>query len=216
MGNKNIINKVIRTLVLSDFFLFFSVGLLSPIFAVFVLENIDNRIEVIGYAIACYWVARVIFVIPTSYLMDKLKGEVDEYFFMVVGSFMISAIPLFYIFSSEPWHIYLLQAINGFANSLAVPAWRIIFTKHVDRNIVGFEWSLEDVGVGISTAASAALGAIIAGRFGFNALFIFIFLVGSVGAFILLGLLNREKKKALREMLFSKIEKAPLKIDTIK
>lgn len=214
MFDKSIINKTIRTLILSDFFLFFAVGLLAPIFAVFILGNISNKIEVIGYAVSCYWIARVIMVIPFSLLMDKMEGEFDEYMFMVIGTAIISLIPLFYLFSSEPWHIYLLQVINGIAYSMAVPAWRIVFTNNVDKTITGFEWSVEDVGVGIATASSAAIGAIIANRFGFDVLFILIFIFGMISTAVLFSL--RGKKKFLKELLRGTSDKGPLKIDTIK
>ena len=212
---KRNVSRTIRFLILSDFFLFFAVGLLAPIYAVFILENIENRIEVIGYAVAFYWITRVILVMPLSRLMDAIKGENDEYSFMVAGTFLIAVIPLFYTISSEPWHIYLLQTVNGLANAMAVPAWRIIFTNHIDRNIVGFEWSMEDVGVGIATASSAAIGAIIANRFGFHTLFFIIACFGLISAFILLSL-GKLKKSFIRSLMSRGADRAPLKIDSFK
>jgi len=212
---KNNINKVIRALIISDFFLFFSLGLLSPIFAVFILQNIENKIEVIGYAVSIYWLVRVITVVPLSWLMDKLNGEVDEYYFMTVGTFITSCLPLFFIFSSEPWHIYLLQILSGLANSMAVPAWRILFTNHVDSRIIGLEWSLEDVGVGLATAASAAIGAYIVGKFGFSTLFVMIFIFGLIGTLILLTL-NQTKRSIIKELFHRRGSKAPFKIDDLK
>lgn len=209
------INKTIRFLIISDFFLFFAVGLLAPIFAVFILKNIDNRIEVIGYAVSCYWVTRVLTVVPISRLMDKIKGEIDEYAFMIAGTFLISIIPLFFIISTESWHIYLLQFINGLANSMAIPAWRILFTNHIDTRVVGFEWSLEDIGVGVATAVSASVGAYVAGKFGFNVLFGVISFFGLVSVFTLL-MLSKEKKGIIRKLLRNKSNRAPIKIDTFK
>lgn len=214
MGN-NTINKTIRTLIVSDFFLFFSMGLLAPIFAVFILHDIANKIEVIGYAVSIYWIVRVVTVVPFSHLMDKMKGEMDEYYFMIAGTFIISCVPLFYIFSNEPWHIYLLQIISGLANSMAVPAWRILFTNHIDSRIIGFEWSLEDVGVGIATASSASLGAFIADKYGFNALFIIIFIFGLIGTSILLSL-GQNKQSVIKRLFHRQGDMAPFKIDDIK
>ena len=211
----NKINKTIRFLIISDFFLFFAVGLLAPIFAVFILKNIDNRIEVIGYAVSCYWVTRVLTVVPLSRLMDKIKGEIDEYAFMIAGTFLISIIPLFYIISSQTWHIYLLQFLYGLANSMAIPAWRILFTNHIDTRVIGFEWSLEDIGVGIATAVSASVGAYVAGKFGFNVLFCAISFFGLISVFTLL-VLSKEKKGIIRKLLRNKSNRAPLKIDTFK
>jgi len=213
--NKNTVNRVIRTLIVSDFFLFFSMGLLAPIFAVFILQNVENKIEVIGYSVSIYWLVRVLTVVPFSHLMDKMKGEMDEYYFMIVGTFITSCVPLFFIFSTEAWHIYLLQIVNGLANSMAVPAWRILFTNHIDSRIVGFEWSLEDVGVGIATAASASIGAFIADKYGFNTLFVVITCFGLIGTFILMPL-SQKKRSIIKELFYRQSDKAPFKIDDIK
>lgn len=184
---KTNVNLVVRILVMSDFFLFFSVGLLSPIYAIFVLDKIEgSTLEIIGFATAVYWLSRVISVIPLSRLMDKIKGEKDEYYLMLLGTLMISSLPLCYLFVTQSWHIYLIQAVNGVAFSLVIPAWRVIFTKNMDKERIGFEWSLDDVGVGIATAISAAFGAFVAQRYGFETLFIFIFLVGFSSVLVLL------------------------------
>ncbi|HTX87106.1 MAG TPA: MFS transporter [Candidatus Nanoarchaeia archaeon] len=181
------INLITRILVLSDFFLFLSSGLLSPIYAVFVLNKIHgSSLEIIGIATAIYWTSRVVSVVPLSHLMDRIKGEKDEYYFMLIGTLLIATLPLGYIFATEPWHIYLIQAMNGIAFSMIIPAWRVIFTKNLNNEHVSYEWSLDDVGVGIATAISAALGALIAQTFGFDVLFIFIYLVGLVSVLVLL------------------------------
>lgn len=215
MLTNNKVNRTIRFLILSDFFLFFAVGLLAPIYAVFVLKYIENSLEVIGYAVACYWITRVIMVIPLSLFMDKIKGEKDEYSFMVVGTFLIALIPLLYTISSQPWHIYALQIFNGFAYSMAVPAWRILFTNNIDKKIVGFEWSLEDVSVGLATALSAALGAIIADKYGFNVLFGVISFFGFLSATTLL-VLGQNKRDIIRALMQDRSNRAPLKLDSIK
>lgn len=211
------INKIIFSLIASDFFICFAFGLIAPIFAIFILENIDNKIEVIGYATSIYWITRVILVIPFSWLMDKIKGENDEYLFMIIGTFLMSLVPLFFTVSSQVWHIYLLQAISALAHSMAVPAWRILFTNHLDRNIIGFEWSIEDVGVGIATAISASVGAFVADKYGFNILFIFVFILSFIGTLILVSVYVYDKNIFEKFLLFRrKRSPAPFKVDTFK
>jgi MFS family permease len=141
---------------------------------------------VIGIATAVYWLSRVVSVIPLSRLMDKIKGEKDEYYLMLLGTFFISSLPIAYIFVTQAWQVYLIQFFNAVAFSLVIPAWRVIFTKNMDKGRVGFEWSLDDVGVGTATAIAAAIGSIIAERMGFEYLFIFIFLVGFASVLVLL------------------------------
>jgi len=187
------INRVVRALIWSDITLFFSIGLLSPIFAVFVIGNIQNSVlEVVGLSASAYWLSRAIFSVPISRLMDSIPGEKDEYYFMILGSYFMTLIPLFYIISSQPWHLYLLGALNGLAASMAVPGWRILFTNHLDKGATGYEWSIEDVGVSIAIAISSYLGAYLADTFGFSVLFIIITVVGVVGVSVFLVPLHKQ------------------------
>ena len=183
------VNRVIRHLVISDFIIQFAFGLLAPIFAVFVLRAIPgSSLRVIGTATAFYWIARVVSTVPLSRFMDKTDGERDEYYFSVVGSFIISSIPLFYLLINQVWHLYLIQFIYGLANSMAVPSWRILFTDHIDRGKTGFEWSLEDIAIGSSAALSAYVGSILADKFGFQFVLILLSILGYLGTMVLVPL----------------------------
>ncbi|OGN05715.1 MAG: hypothetical protein A2831_03325 [Candidatus Yanofskybacteria bacterium RIFCSPHIGHO2_01_FULL_44_17] len=189
------VNRVIRHLVISDFFLNFAFGLLAPIFAVFVLEGIEgSSLRVIGLATASYWIARTITTVPLSRFMDRTNGERDEYYFMILGSFMMSTLPLFYILSSLAWHIYLIQFLMGLANSMAVPAWRILFTDHIDKGRTGYEWSLEDIALGIGVGVSAYLGSVLADKFGFELVFILLAILGYIATAVFLIPLKNDAK----------------------
>jgi len=216
------VSRVIRHLVMSDFVLNFAFGLLSPIFAVFILKNIQGGdLKVIGLATTFYWIARTATTVPLSRFMDRTNGERDEFYFIVGGSFIMSSVPLFYLFASLPWHIYLIELLLGLANSMAVPAWRILFTDHIDRGRTGFEWSLEDIAIGISVAVSAYLGSVLAEAFGFRIVFIFLAILGYLATMILVRLyddaktlsqIRREGKLKLLE-LRRKTLTPPLKVD---
>src|SRR3989338_1306965 len=173
------VNRVIRLLILSDFLLLFSTGLLAPIFAIFILKNIQgSTLQVVGLATTFYWIARVISTVPLSRLMDKTDGEKDEFYFMIIGTFILSSLPLFYLIMSQPWHLYLIQFLSGLAGSMAVPGWRILFTDHLDRGRTGYEWSLEDLGIGVATASSAYFGSVLADKFGFTLILIMLSMLG--------------------------------------
>lgn len=211
-------------MVISDFVLNFAFGLLAPIFAVFILKNINGgSIKVIGIATACYWIARTLTTVPLSRLMDRTDGERDEFYFSIIGTFVISSLPLFYLFSKEPWHIYLIQGIQGLANSMAVPAWRILFTDHIDRGRTGFEWSLEDIAIGVAVGASAYIGSIIADKFGFQIIFVMLSMLGYVATMLLVPLfssaetLEQIKRQKKLEMLLRRRERPiSFKIDDVK
>lgn len=212
------VNFVISTLIISDLFLFFALGLLTPLFGVFVLENIENStFEVIGTATAMYWIARVVCVIPLSRIMDKIKGEKDEYYAVVIGTFSMALLPLGYIFATEPMHIYIIEFLKGIAGALTVPAWRILFTKFIDKKTVGFGWSFEDFCVGLATAVSAYVGAYIADNFGFDVLFICVSSIGLFAAYYLSKLYSEERIRSNKQRIIDMIKHfTPFKIDGIK
>ncbi len=165
------INKVIRILVASDFVLYFAIGLFTPIFAIFITKQIEGgTIAVVGLATTMYWIARLITTVPLSKLMDKTDGEKDEFYFMIIGTLLTALIFLSYTFASKVWHVYALQFTFGIINSMVVPAWRIVFTNHLDRDKTGYYWSVEDIGIGLAVATSAYAGALVAEKFGFNVL----------------------------------------------
>ena len=218
------VNRVIKRLVASDFVFNFAFGLMAPIFAVFILKNVPgSSLRVVGLATTFYWVSRTLTTIPLSRFMDKTDGERDEYYFSLVGSFIIASVPLFYLFVKMPWHLYLIQLIYGLANSMAVPAWRILFTDHIDKGRTGFEWSLEDVAIGISVGASAFLGSILAEKFGFQTLLVLVSFFGYAATLVLIPLhkdaktlAEIKKEKRLATILEKRKNPTPLKIDGTK
>ncbi len=215
---------MIRHLVISDFVLNFAFGLLAPIFAVFVLKNIEGgSIRVIGLATTFYWISRTLTTVPLSRFMDRTDGERDEFYFVIVGTFIMSSLPLFYLVASLPWHIYLIQFILGIANSLAVPGWRILFTDHIDRGKTGFEWSLEDIAIGLSVGISAYLGSVLADKFGFKIVFIILAILGYISTLILSMLRSEAKTLAqikhqnlLESLQLKRETPAPFKLDGTK
>ena len=97
---------------------------------------------------------------------------------MVTGSGIIALTPFMYLFASQAWHLYVIQAWFGIGAALAVPPWYAIFTRHIDKMRENVEWSLESVAIGISGAGAAALSGIIVSHFGFR----WAFLLGGVFA----------------------------------
>lgn len=183
------INRVIRYLIAYDFVLNFAFGLLSPIFAVFILRNVHGSdLRVVGTATAFYWFARIISTVPLSRFMDRTDGERDEFYFVITGTAIVATVPIMLLFAQVPWHVYLIQFIFGLANSMAVPGWRILFTDHIDAGKTGYEWSLEDIGVGLAVGSSAYLGSLLAEKFGFPTVLVLLSGLGYLSALLLVPL----------------------------
>jgi len=179
---KIFVNKIIRNLVKADLMFLSAFGLITPIFAVFITEQIKGGdIKVVGFAAATYWISKSLFQIPIGRFLDKERGEKDDIRCLVAGFLIAAMVPFAYIFSSFPWHIYALQVIYGLGMAMYNPAWCAIFTRHIDKGKEAFEWSLNSSSLGFGIGITGAVGGILASQFGFNLIFIL------VGIFAILG-----------------------------
>lgn len=174
-----VINKIIKILITSDFFLNLGWGLVGPVFAIFILQKIttDNMAEaarVAGFASLSYWAVKSVLQVPIGHFLDKTKGEKDDFWFMAIGTFIAGFIPIGYLFSTAPWHIYVLQMIYAVGMSMVFPPWLAIFTRHIDKDREALEWSLESTFLGAGAGIAGGVGGIIAGMFGFSIVFMLV------------------------------------------
>ncbi|TSC75849.1 MAG: hypothetical protein G01um101430_19 [Parcubacteria group bacterium Gr01-1014_30] len=180
------VNKVIKTLVFYDLILLFGWGLVVPIVAIFIVENIKGgNAQVAGVAIGVYWLLKSALQVPIANYLDKNHGERDDYYFLVGGTILASLTPVGFIFASLPWHIYLLQALHALGMAAAVPAWAGIFTRHINRGKEAQSWALDSSAVGIGMGASGIVGGAIAEVFGFTPVFILVGILGIISALLL-------------------------------
>ncbi len=190
-----IINKIVKVLIISDFFLYLGWGLLAPVFAIFILENIATQsaleaAKIAGFSALFYWITKSLLEIPIGFFLDKKYGEKDDFWLMVVGTFITASVPIGFLFSSLPWHIYFFQIIQAIGMAMTLPAWLAIFTRHIDKGKEAFEWGMATTSIGTGAGIAGGVGGIMAGVFGFNVLFIFVSIFTLLSAFLLLFIKN--------------------------
>jgi len=179
------INKIIRTLISADLIFLSAFGLITPIFAVFITEQIEGGdVRVVGFAAAIYWILKSILQIPIGKFLDKKKGEKDDLYLLILGYLIVALVPFGYMFSFLPWHIYILEGIYAVGMAMALPSWCAIFTRHIDKGKEAFEWSLESTAYSFGTGVTGALGGILVSKFGFDAVFIMVGFIALLGAFL--------------------------------
>jgi MFS family permease len=184
------INEIVKILVVTDFFYNAALGSFAPIFAIFVANRIEGgSASVVGFAVAVYWLVKSLFQLPVARFLDKTKGEQDDFWAMFFGYLLSGFVPLAYIFIRKPIDLYMVQAFYGFVMAWAVPAWYGIFTRHVDKWRISFEWSIWSVfSIGLATAASAAFGGFIADKMGFDVVLMMASGVAILASLLLLSL----------------------------
>jgi predicted MFS family arabinose efflux permease len=186
--------------MMSDFFLNLGWGLLSPIFALFVLQKITigdpaKAAEIAGFAALFYWISKSLIEIPIGRFLDKHDGEKDDFWFMTIGLFIVGLVPLGYLLSSHPWHIYICQVVHAVGMAMALPSWLAIFTRHIDKGKEAFEWSMETTSIGAGAGIAGGFGGIVASVFGFNVLFYFVSILTIFSAFLYLFIKNDVSKR---------------------
>lgn len=187
----NSINKVIRFLILSDFFLNAGWAFLAPVFAIFVLEDIvkgdlEETAKVAGFVFFIYWTAKSLFQIPIGRYFDRIHGERDDFWWMIFGLFIAALVPFGFLLASLPWHIYILEILHALGMALVVPAWNAIFTRHIDQGQEAYEWAMNSTVFGIGVGIAGGAGGILVALFGFGAIFALVGILTLVSCFILL------------------------------
>jgi len=166
------INRVIRTLVLADFFVNAGFSVFAPVVAIFITDQIaGGTIQAIGFSAAIVQICKVIVEFPVAKYLDRNNGESDDFYSLIFGSTLVAMVPFAYIFASQMSHVYIIQAIYGIGIAFIVPPWYAIFSRHLDKMHKSLDWTLDSISVGLGAAGAAALGGIIAQRLGFNSVF---------------------------------------------
>lgn len=181
-------NKTIKLLIFSDIFVLTGLGLISPILAIFIKDNL------IGGSITSVGIAAMIFVsikATLQLLFAKIFNPRDRFWMVILGTFLVACAPFIYIFSTFVWHLYIAQAVYGLGAAFAYPAFLSLFTTNLTKGHEGFEWSIYSSCVGIGAAIAAFVGANIAQHFGFRTTFLITGIMAVIGGMILLDL---EKK----------------------
>jgi len=189
-------NRTIKLLMFSDIFVGTGFGLIDPILAIFIKENLINgTIFAAGLASALFLITKCLVQLPFSKYVDKHDDKVK---WLILGTFLISLVPIIYIFSKDISSIYIAQIIFGIGSGLVYPTWLGLWSTHLDKKHESFEWSLYSTFLGIGTAITAAIGATIAEFFGFNVTFAIVGLMSLTGCIILF---NLERKKETLEKI---------------
>jgi MFS family permease len=193
------IKHAIRTMIISDFYLNAGLSLFGPIFALFVSKQIPGAtIAVIGFGAAITQIVKCVLEIPIAKYLDKNHGEFDDFYSLVAGNVFLVMTPFLYIFASKVGHIYAIQAVAGLSLALIVPPWNAIFSRHLDKSQESLEWAFESVSIGIATAGAAAIGGIIAEKFGFNTVFLIGGFLAAFGAIHQVKIFNDLRAKVPR------------------
>lgn len=180
------LNKILQILITTELITASAYGILAPVLAVFLTEQIvGGNLVVVGIAEAIYLLFKSGFQIPFGIWIDKTEGQKIDFWFLFWGNLVMSVSLFFYLFSSLPWHIYLISAVYGIGAALAFPAWTGIFTRNIIKYRESFAWSFSSTVIEMGSALAALVGGIVAQYLGFRPLFILVGTLSLIGTFFL-------------------------------
>ncbi len=179
-------NAVIKRFVWADLVWLSGWGLLSPIFAVFVLDQIpEATVITIGIAAAIYWILKSIIQIPVAIAIDRTVSERDDYLVLVVSLMLAGLTSFSYVLVHTVWQLYLVEVLHAISFALYIPAWNGIFTRHLDPDHRALEFALDSGAVGIATGIAGLLGSIVMQAFGFQVIFVTTAILSFISAIII-------------------------------
>ena len=157
-------------LILSDVLILSSFGFIGPIFAIFIMSDLEGgSIVTAGLATTVFLVVKSVVQLPLSrFFIDKEKHKTRS---LLLGTILIISVPFIYFFAKHVYVFFIAQAIYGLGAALAYPSWFSLFTTYMDKKHRGFEYTLWSTSIGIGTAVAAFLGAGAAQKLGFRPLF---------------------------------------------
>lgn len=181
------VNRVIRSFIVVDLLLWGGWGLVSPVFALFVVDRIAGATAAtVGVAVAAYWVVRSLIQVPTAVFLDRHEGEKDDFLTLLAGLILAGFTAMAFPLVTSVAGLLSVALLQGVAFGLYIPAWSAIFSRHLDKEHYAFDWSLDNTTLGIASGVAAAAGGVAVNLFGFNAIFIFAGVLSFASALVLL------------------------------
>lgn len=160
--------------------------MLGPIFALFIEDFIIGGNEAVaGIAAGIYLFSRSFLQVPIAYMVDKIRGEKDDFWMLFIFSILTSLTPIAYLFITTPGQLYVIQFILGLFTAFTFPAYMAIFSHHIDKNKEGTEWGIYYALTDTASAFLAVIGGYLASYEGFGRLIILSSVFTFLGALLL-------------------------------
>jgi MFS family permease len=182
-------NRTMKLLMISDIFVLTGFGLIQPILAIYVNQDIvGGSVLTAGIASAIFMLTKSLVQLPFSKYLDT-HGRKAKW--LIFGTLLMALVPLIYLTSRSIYQIFLAELIYGIGSGLAYPTWLGLWSVNLDKGKESFQWSLYSTSTGIGMAATGAAGAAIADLTGFTTTFLLAGLMCGLGCLLLFYLENK-------------------------
>lgn len=174
----------------------FSLNIAGPFFNIYLVQDLHATAAMVGVTT----LVASLTSLPAQRWFGQLNDRWGPRRIQLLTGFLIPALPLAWIFTTAAWHTIPIQIASGvlwagfnlasfnFLLNLAPPEQRARFS------------ALNQVAIALSSAVGAALGGVIAGQFGYHA----VFLLSGVGRILSMVVFIRFVHQPISEIIAEK------------
>ena len=173
-------NKALASLLLSNSMVLISLGMLVPIYALFV-QQIGGSALSAGLTAGALAFASGLSALLTGKLIDKFSRDKTRYF-LFFGWTLIGISCLLYLFVHNITALFLVQIFAGFVKTISAPAFDTLFARHLDKSSTGQEYGIWEASFFITAGIGSVLGGAVVTLFGFSGVFITMALLAFLAA----------------------------------
>lgn len=161
------LSRTTKTLLLGANIWYFGEGMLGPLLAIFTEKIGGDILDITGA-----WASFLIVTGLVYILVGKLaNGRPCKAKVMVAGYALNSLFTFSYIFVTNTWELFVVQAGLGIAEAMGTPTWDALYAKNVDSTNDTYAWGLASGQSQIVTGIAIVGGGLIANYLSFNILF---------------------------------------------
>jgi len=180
------INRVVKYFILVDLALLAGWGLIEPIFSIFVVQKIAGAtLTTVGIAAAIYWLLKSALQLPLANFLDRRRSEKSKLYALIFGLLVLAVSAFSFSLITTITGLYVVQILHSLGFALYVASWPALFSRHLDKDRVSYDWALDSTAAGVSAGVAAFFGSIIANQFGFGAVFVLAAVFSAISAIIL-------------------------------
>lgn len=181
--------KGIKFLLLSDTWTTLALGMIGPIYAIFVSEMGGDILDASwSYFAFMFTSGFVMYII--SHWEDKIKHKEK---LVTIGYSLTALGALSYFFVYNQLTLVITQIILGFAEAIQIPAYDALYSNYLNKKKSASEWGDWESMKYMVTALSVIIGGYIAARLGFKALFIVMFVISLLSVLTSLNMFRKKK-----------------------
>lgn len=181
------VGRLVKYFILSDLALLSGWGLIEPVFSVFIVQKVAGATLItVGISAAIYWILKAAIQLPLANYIDRTPGEKDDFYALILGLLIAAFSAFLFVLVGTPSQLYAVQALHAVGFALYSVSWPAIFSRHLDKDRISFDWALDSTAVSVAAGISGFFGGVVAAWFGFAAVFMLAAFFSAIAAIILI------------------------------